>query len=69
MGETHKSDQRCPKFTYLLYDALCRAIRSPDASLSDIEDAARSNNNINDKKGELSYDEYHVAWSMGTGDY
>ena len=71
-GKTHKSDQRCPKFAYLLDAALCRAIRSrcdsPDASPSDIEDATGSKNKIKNKKGELSYDEYHAAWTMGTGD-
>jgi hypothetical protein len=60
-GRTHESDQRSPNCTYLLDDALCRAI-GPCCNLSivnptDIEDAARSLNGIKHEKGELSRDQ------------
>ena len=61
---THKSNKRSPEDTYLLDDTLCQAIRSrcyfPVASPSTIENAARSLDDIEYKKGQLSHDQYMI---------
>jgi len=68
---THKCNQRSPKRTYLLDDALCHAVGAhrdlPVASISDIENAADGMNEIKYKKGELQRIEYHIwGWALAT---
>jgi hypothetical protein len=63
---THKCNQRSPKRTYLLDDALYHAVGAhcdlPIASPSDIENATDGMYEVKYKKGELPRIQYHIIW-------